>query len=45
MKFNKIFYMAPLHVACEKENADIVKLLLSNPKIDINKIGVYNFYF
>ena len=36
---NKIpihFYKTALHMAVEKENIEIIELLLSNPNIDIN---------
>lgn len=28
--------MTPLHIAVKKDNIDIVKFLLSNPRIDVN---------
>ena len=38
MKFNVIyFYKTALYLAVEKENIDIVKLLLTNDKLIINK--------
>ena len=35
--------MTALHVAAEKGNAEIVRLLLSHPKIDINFQSIHNF--
>ena len=42
-KLLKLLYRAPskiiktpLHIACEKNNHEIVELLLKNPKIDVN---------
>lgn len=34
---------APLHTAIENENLEMVKLLLSKEKIDINSVYIYNF--
>ena len=37
MKFSFFsFYKTPLHIAIEKENIDIIKLLLSNEKLNVN---------
>lgn len=36
MKFIKNIYKTALHIAVEKDSVDIVKLLLSHPKIDVN---------
>ena len=44
MIFNKIinkFYYTALHYAVEKENVEIVKLLLSNPYIDVNIKNIF----
>ena len=37
--------VAPIHVAVESGNADIVKLLLSFEGININKVEIKNFQF
>ena len=34
-----------MHTAVEKENIQIVQLLLSNKKIDINAKTIFNIYF
>lgn len=45
MKFiNIIFYKAPLHIAIEKENIKVVKILLEYPETDVN-IKVSNDIF
>ena len=36
IKFKITFYKTALHIAVEKENVEIVQLLLSHDKIDIN---------
>lgn len=38
------FYYTPLHEAVELENIEIIKLLLAHPKIDVNKIEVFDNY-
>lgn len=38
------FYKTAFYVAVEKENIDIIKLLLSNDKIDVN-IPCISLYF
>ena len=37
-----MFYSAALHIAVEKENVEIVKLLLANEKININLPLIFN---
>ena len=47
ISFNEIiiqFYKTALYMAVEKENIEIVNLLLNNNKIDVNIINIY-FYF
>lgn len=36
--FNESFNMTPLHIAVENNHIDIVRLLLSNNKVNINFI-------
>lgn len=36
IKLILILYKTAFHIAVEKENIDIIKLLLTNDKIDIN---------
>ena len=46
MKFWKIlFYITALYLAVDKGNIEIIKLLLSNDKLDINIINIFNIYF
>ena len=40
-----IFYKTALYLAVEKENIEIVKLLLTNDKLDINIINILNIFF
>lgn len=40
MKFYYFLNKTALFIAAEKGNADIVKLLLKHPKIDINMISI-----
>ena len=43
MELKKIlFYKTALYRAVEKENIDIIKLLLVNDKIDLNIINILN---
>ena len=42
MVFFSIFYKTALYLAIEKENIEMVKLLLTNDKIDVNE--VYTVY-
>lgn len=42
MKFTNKFYKTPLVLAIEKGNSEIVKLLLTNEKIDIAIPYVFN---
>ena len=46
MKFFFIFHFTSLFCAVVSENIEIIKLLLSNPKIDVNikSISKYNLY-
>lgn len=46
MKFvNHSIYKTPLFLAIEKRNVEIVKLLLSNPEIEVNISCILNLYF
>lgn len=47
MKFDFYYFdKTPLCVAADKENLDIVKLLLKQPKIDANIKSIsYNIFF
>ena len=38
-------YKTALYLAIEKENLDIIKLLLSNDKIDVNILSILNFLY
>lgn len=38
------FYYTPLHEAVELGNIEIIKLLLAHPKIDVNKIEVFDTF-
>lgn len=40
MKFIQIIYKTALHIAIEKNNVEIVKLLISNKNINVNRITV-----
>ena len=40
-----IFYKTALYLAVEKENIEIIKLLLNNDKLDINIINILNIFF
>ena len=40
-----IFYKTALFLAVEKESIEIVKLLLTNDKLDINIINILNIFF
>ena len=40
-----LFYKTALYLAVEKENIEIVKLLLMNDKLDINIINILNIFF
>ena len=42
MELNKSIYKSALHVAVKKENIEIIKLLISQPKIDINILKISN---
>ena len=45
--YNKIyfFYKTALYLAVENESIDIIKLLLSNDKIDVNILNILIFFF
>ena len=46
--FNKItiqFYKTVLYTAVEKENIEIIKLLLANDKINVNTLNILIFIF
>ena len=46
MKFNIIiFYKTAFNLAVEKENIEIVKLFMTNDKLDINIINILNIFF
>ena len=34
-----------LYLSVEKENIEIIRLLLTNDKLDINKINILNIFF
>ena len=40
-----IIYKTALYLAVEKENIEIIKLLLTNDKLDINIINILNIFF
>lgn len=44
MKLIYIFNTAPLHIAVQKENPEIVKLLLGNNELNINILYVFDKY-
>mgnify|MGYP001026861130 CR=1 FL=1 len=41
----KVFQMTSLHTAVEKENIEIVRLLLSNEKINVNLQNIFESIF
>ena len=41
MKFQYNIYKAVLYLAIEKENIEIIKLLLTNEKLNINLVYVF----
>lgn len=45
MKFDHYFNRTALQIAVAKKENEIVKLLLSHPKIDINIISVFKTLF
>lgn len=45
MIFQYIFNKTPLHLAVEKGNTEIVKLLISNKNLDINQFFISKEYF
>ena len=45
MKFLILFYKTAFYLAVEKENLEIIKLLLTNDKIDINIINIFLISF
>lgn len=42
MKFLIVFNKTPLYKAVENENVEMVKLLLSNPQIDVNIYFIFD---
>ena len=44
MKFKLYVHKTVLFIAIEQGNIDIVKLLLSNDKIDINQINISTYH-
>lgn len=42
MKLNNIFYLTSLYLAVENENIEIIKLLLTNDKLNINILNISN---
>ena len=40
-----IIYVTALYLAVEKENIEIVKLLLTNDKLDINFLNIFLYLF
>ena len=48
ISFNEIlirFYKTALYLAIEKDNIEIVKLLLTNNKLNINQRNILNIFF
>ena len=45
MKLFHQFYKTALHIAVEKENIEIIKLLLTNDQIDVNTLNILKYYF
>ena len=45
MKFKYNLYKTALYCAVEKENIDIVKLLLTNDKIDVNILNILFIFY
>ena len=45
MKLYNIIYKTALYAAIEKENIEIVKLLLTNEKLDINILNIFKYIF
>ena len=43
MIFFFCLYQAPLNIAVEKENIEIIKLLLSKDKINVNQRTIFRF--
>lgn len=41
MKFLKIIFKTPLFIAVEKQNVEIVKILLSIKSINVNAVSVF----
>ena len=39
------YYKTAFYLAVEKENIEIVKLLLTNEKLDINILNIFNIFF
>ena len=45
MKFFIDIYKTALHMAVEKENVEIVQLLILSDKLDVNRKSIKNNYF
>ena len=45
MKFQIKIQKTALCIAIEKENIDIIKLLLNNDKLDINQLNIFNINY
>lgn len=45
MKLYKLIYTTPLYIAVENENIEIIKLLLSNDKTDVNGITILFYIY
>lgn len=43
MKFLMKFHTSALHIAVEKENIELIKLLIENKRFDVNQLNVLFF--
>lgn len=43
--FEFFFYKTPLCIAAEKENVELIQLLLTQPDIDVNVKSILTFVF